>query len=311
MPEPDFRKPQIHYKEVWHKMSSEELVRQIQAGVDTADNMAALYNQNRGLIYTIARKYKAYEDMDDLMQEGYLGLYDAAEHFDPAAGASFGTYAAYWIRQRIQRYLHSQGSVRLPEYCRIRMLKYKRLRSSCLLEYNREPTEAEIQRHLELSQPEYDSFMKDLSMAKIGSLDAPIPADESGETSVGDLVASNINVEEDAIQSAMQEAVRAAVNKLEDRQSQVIQARYFDNKTLAGISEDIGVTPEVVRQIEAKGIRELRKPRNSRHLREYLDLVECDAYHSIGAKTFQRTHTSSVESTILRIEEMTARQRPV
>lgn len=77
--------------------------------------MSLLYEQNRGLLYAVARRYLAMESIEDLMQQAYLGLYEAVQHFKPEEGAKFSTYAIYWIRQSIRRYLDHCGRVlRIP-----------------------------------------------------------------------------------------------------------------------------------------------------------------------------------------------------
>ena len=70
-------------------MENEELVARIKAGIDTADNMLALWEQNRGMIGKLARRYSAYADIEDLQQEGYLALYDAIDGFKPDKGVRF------------------------------------------------------------------------------------------------------------------------------------------------------------------------------------------------------------------------------
>lgn len=82
-----------------HTCSNEELVKQIQAGADPENDMLLLWNQTRKFVVMLARKYKGYAEHDDLMQEGYLGLYAAATHYSPDLGATFIHYASFWIRQ--------------------------------------------------------------------------------------------------------------------------------------------------------------------------------------------------------------------
>ena len=76
-------------------MTNEELVIRIQNHIDEADNMLQLWQQNTGLIATIAKKYSGYEDFDDLMQEGYIGLCNAVTAYNLEEGARFSTYAAF------------------------------------------------------------------------------------------------------------------------------------------------------------------------------------------------------------------------
>lgn len=85
-------------------MSNEQLVKNIQQGADTAENMAQLYRQNLPLIRMICKPYEQYEPLDDLMQESFFGLVDAVKHFESSKNVLFMTYAGYWIRARLAQY---------------------------------------------------------------------------------------------------------------------------------------------------------------------------------------------------------------
>lgn len=89
-------------------VSNEELVIRIKEGIDTADSMLQLWQQNRLFINRIARHYQGIAELEDLEQEGYLALYDAVAGFDVSKGYKFLTYAGYWITQRLQRYIYFQ-----------------------------------------------------------------------------------------------------------------------------------------------------------------------------------------------------------
>ena len=96
-------------------MDNEQLVARIQAGEDEAENMMRLWQQNRGFIAKIARQYAGRAEMEDLEQEGYIGLCEAVRHYDPDKGVPFINYAAFWIRQAMRRYADVCGAaVRLP-----------------------------------------------------------------------------------------------------------------------------------------------------------------------------------------------------
>ena len=104
-------------------MTNEQLVIRIKAGEDVADHMEQLYSQVRRFIHVMARKFHVEEELEDLEQEGYLALYDAIDGYDPDHGVKFLTYAEYWIRQRMQRYLQVNGScMRLPVHCPVKGL---------------------------------------------------------------------------------------------------------------------------------------------------------------------------------------------
>lgn len=97
-------------------MTNEQLTIRIKAGIDVANNMLQLWQQNRGFIHKIVNQYKAYAEEEDLEQEGYLGLSAAVDHYNPDEGVTFIHYASFWIKQYIARYIRGNGTVRLPEF---------------------------------------------------------------------------------------------------------------------------------------------------------------------------------------------------
>ena len=108
-------------------MSNEELVSRIKSGIDPAGNMLQLWEQNRGLIGSIAVKYKGYEDLEDLKQQGYIGLCNAVNNYQSGEGVPFAGYAALWIRQSMTRYIVNSGNpVRIPVHEFNRQQRYKR-----------------------------------------------------------------------------------------------------------------------------------------------------------------------------------------
>ena len=107
--------------------TNEQLVQKIKAGEDVTENMTRLWQQNRNLIYLIVRKYaKTETDIDDLMQEGYLGMCNAVDHYDLSAGVPFHSYASLWIRQGVRRYSQDNRHIHIPFNLQERILKYQR-----------------------------------------------------------------------------------------------------------------------------------------------------------------------------------------
>ena len=90
-------------------LTNENLVKEIKQGINEKENLEKLYLNNTGFIYRIASKYKGYEDIDDLMQIGFIGMYEAIEPFDETKGFKFLTYARWHIQQAIGRYLEEIG----------------------------------------------------------------------------------------------------------------------------------------------------------------------------------------------------------
>lgn len=124
------------------KMSNEQLVLRIKAGENVADNMLQLWQQNKKFISSIAKKYAAYEEIEDLIQQGYFGMSNAVNGYDPESGVSFLYYASFWIRQALHRYVEECGKVvRIPTHFRGKLTKYKRFTAAMYAEFNRKPTD--------------------------------------------------------------------------------------------------------------------------------------------------------------------------
>lgn len=125
-------------------MTNEELVTRIKAGIDTADNMLALWQQNRCYIHSIAKRYQGNAEIDDLEQEGYLALYDAIDGYNVDSGYKFLTYATRWVRQRMTRYIQNNGTVRIPVHEGEKLREYKKLVNAYRIRLGRKPSRHEI-----------------------------------------------------------------------------------------------------------------------------------------------------------------------
>ena len=106
--------------------NNEQIVGQIQTGEKEQENMTLLWQQNQNFIAMIARKYSSCAEMEDLEQEGYIGLYEAVRHYDASSGVPFINYAAFWIRQVMRRYIDNCGRVvRIPTHAVDKIQRYK------------------------------------------------------------------------------------------------------------------------------------------------------------------------------------------
>ena len=91
-------------------LTNEQLAARIQAGENVSQNMARLYSQVKGFIHSIAWKYRGCGvELEDLAQEGFLGLYDAVAGYDWSQNANFLTYAGKWVRSKMVRYIQANG----------------------------------------------------------------------------------------------------------------------------------------------------------------------------------------------------------
>ena len=136
-------------------VTNEQLVALIRAGENEADNMLKLWNRNKGFVFKTAKKYSGYVEMDDLMQEGYLGLCEAVRCYDAEKGVPFINYAALWIRQAMQRYIdNSSNVVRIPVYLGDLVKRYKKLNNEYFKYYGMKPTDREMSSFLGVSEEE-------------------------------------------------------------------------------------------------------------------------------------------------------------
>ena len=294
-------------------MTNEQLTIRIKAGIDVANNMLQLWQQNRGFIHKIVNQYKAYAEEEDLEQEGYLGLSAAVVHYNPDEGVTFLHYASFWIKQYMSRYIKSNGTIRLPEFMQGRIREYNKMVQKWQQNYHRKPTDGEICHFLDLSWEMLENLKKAVQMAKIGSLDIPIGEDE--DCSLYELIPGSID-EEEQVESMVLEKVQkeelcavvwALVDSLTDTQAKTIRARYQDNMTFREIAEDQGVSVEMARQRERQGLRELRKPSKSKLLRPFLpddNRIYSMGLQGNGVGSFNRTWTSSTERAALRDWEL-------
>ena len=299
-------------------MTTEQLVIRIKAGEDVAGNMEQLYSQVRRFIHTVAWKYRDSGELEDLEQEGYLALYPAIDGYDPAQGVRFLTYAEYHIRQRMRRYLQMNGScLRLPVHCLDKVQKYKRFCSSFQQEYGREPSGREAAAFMGLTREQVEDIRENACMARLGSLDSPVKGIDGGEdTTIGDMVASAEDMEGDVVERMQQEQLKAelwdCVDSLPGQQPAVIRMRFQENMTMEAIGQEYGTSGEAVRQMQAKALRELRKPRYAKRLRPFLpdaDRIYSMALVGNGAGKFNLTWTSSTERVALDVMDWEERRR--
>lgn len=285
-------------------MTNEELVEKIQVGEDVADNMLQLWQQNRGFIHKIVNQYKAFAEVEDLEQEGYLGLNEAVRHYNPDEGVTFLHYAYYWIKQYIVRYIKGNGIVRLPEHIQERIRKYNRIVQEWQQDYHRSPSDEEICYFYGVSEKMLDKVHKARIMAQIGSLDVPVG--EETENTLYDLLPSPTDSTEQSLDKIYAEQLRAIlwsmVEELPGNEPEIIRKRYREELTFKEIGQQLGISVEAVRQWEKKGLRELRKPSKERILREFLEdgWIYNSALHGNGVSSFNRTWTSSTERAALK-----------
>ena len=290
-------------------MTNEQTVARIQAGEDEGQGMAALYEQMKAFIHSIARKYQGCGvDLEDLEQEGFLGLYDAVAGYDPDREVKFLTYAQKWIRQKIVRYIQdNRSSLRIPVHAQEKLTVFRRFCAAFQMEYGRKPSEAEIAAGLCLTLEQVRERKKNACMAALASLDSPVTGTDGSENAaLQEFIPSAGSMAEDAEEKVQHEqlcrVLWECVDSLPGRQAEVIRRRYQGGETLRQAGEAMGVTVEAVRQQERKALQELRKPLHADRLRPFLpdaERIYSEALKGNGVGRFNHTWTSSTERVAL------------
>lgn len=287
--------------------TNECIVAAVQAGDNEAENMLQLWRKNKGFIAMMARRYSAGAEIEDLEQEGYIALCEAVQHYDPARGMSFISYAAFWIKRRMRICADNSRTVRLSFNAGDEVRQYQKIMREYRQEYGCDPSDWELCGFLYVSREKLDQIRIAAQMGNIRSLDEPVQGVD-GDISLGDTVASGEDAVEEAIREIDKEQMKRelwlAVDQLPGDLPAAVRLRYENGLTLEKTGQTLGVNRERARQLESKAMRILRQPHRCRTFRAYFEeYLSAAPIHHVGVQRYLETWESEVEREALRWAE--------
>ncbi len=224
---------------------------------------------NLRLVVNISRGYAGKGlSLQDLIEEGNLGLLRAVEGFDPAVGTRFSTYASYWIKQSIKRALINTGkTIRIPAYMVELLSKWRRASARLTEELDRTPTPEEIARVLGLPKKKLPIIKKAI---KIYNATPQTDQAEAGWT-LGDMVMdeNQLSPDDRLVESDSLRHVLEMLKEMDEREATILKLRFglggIEPKTLKEIGEQLGLTRERVRQIETEALAKMAQSLDDPH----------------------------------------------
>lgn len=237
--------------------------KDLAGGIARGDKAARdrMIRANLRLVVNIARGYVGKGlALQDLIEEGNLGLLRAVEGFDPNVGTRFSTYASYWIKQSIKRALvNTAKPIRIPAYMVELLCKWRRAQVELQDKLGRTPTVEEIAKELELPKKKLAIVKKAIKVYNL------VPQTDQAENgwSLGEMLMDERTRTPDVemVEADNLKLVLTRLNEMDKREATVLRMRFGLNdnppKTLKEIGESLGLTRERVRQIENEALGKL------------------------------------------------------
>ena len=237
---------------------------------------AKIIESNMRLVVSIAKRYNRNEyAFLDVIQDGYLGLIKAVDKFDYNLGYSLSTYATHWIKQSISAAIGNKSkTIRIPLNRDQKLKELRRIISDLSNIFGREPTIKEISDRLNISEESIYELFKDYQLQEIASLNQPINDEES--SSLGEVIIdeNGMDPESEIDGDSLKDSIKDILKTLTPRERRIVELRFGladgTEYTLEEVGKEFNVTRERIRQIEAKALRKLRRPSNSRKLKDFV-----------------------------------------
>jgi RNA polymerase primary sigma factor len=249
-----------------------ELGERIRKGDQEA--LQTLVKSNLKFVVSYVKKYRGMGlGLLDLIDEGNIGLIEAAKRFDPSRNVRFVSYAVWWIRQAILHALTLYSRItRIPQKLADQISQMKKKTAELKTDLGREPTRGETARAMGLTETDIEDL--EILAERNVSLSDPVNDDEMEvEDRLSD--PASPSAEYQIIKASVQRQIRETLGELDEKEALVIKLRFGleDDRpqTLQEIGQQLKLTRERIRQIEQKAMRKLGRSNKLQHLRGYLN----------------------------------------
>ena len=239
------------------------------------DAFRKLIESNLRFVVAVAKKYaRSGYPLHELINEGNLGLIEAASRFDPHRGVRFITYASWWVRQAILAAIAHHGQVfRLPPKLKHELYRFQTKVAHLTQELGHKPSVEEISKRLAMDEDDVRDMMEGAPTQV--SLESPI----SGETDMTlEDVLEDVSItplDELLIRQSFEDELRTLLGQLDDKERLIVERRFGlgdrESETLAEIGADLNLSRERVRQLEERALNKLRRSQRARQLLGYLN----------------------------------------
>lgn len=231
---------------------------------------------NLRFVVSVAKKYQnsAFE-LNDLINEGNIGLMIAIDKFDPEKGYHFISYAVWWIRQTILKAIYEKGKmIRLPSNKTNDIIKIENARKSLKAKLSEEEELEQVAIMLNMTPLHVQEMM--MISKDVFSLDSKVGGDESDSNSLGEMLedTTSVSPEERVIQNDMKNQIDNVLSTLTAKEAEILRYRFGLNgkkaMSLKEVGEVFNLTKERIRQIEKKAIKRLQHPTRSVKLEAFI-----------------------------------------
>lgn len=238
-----------------------DLARRVRRGDEQAREH--MITANLRLVVKIAKEYEGYGlPLQDLINEGNIGLMKAVERFDPSKGSKLSTYASWWIKQAVKRALGNQSkTIRLPLHLVDRLARMRKISKRYFEEFKREPSDEELAEELEIGLSRVQ-LLRRASQRPL-SLETPLGDDDS--SNIGDVVADEraVNPYDELEDKTLKNLLPGLMDSLTFREAEILRKRFGldgdPGMTLEEVGELFGVTRERIRQLQNIALKKLRR----------------------------------------------------